>query len=133
METDLRTFLLGDATLASAVGGTRIYPLAIPQGGTIPAIVYQRIVTDRGYAHDGQIPLAVPRVQLSVWANTPTAAWSLAELVIDRLTGYSGDMGSTEVGLVRVVNEFHDIEEADNINRFRVILDVELRVAEPVG
>lgn len=132
-EADLRAFLLADSDISTAVGGVRIYPLAIPQGGTVPAIVYQRVGTKRTLAHDGPTGLAEPDFQLSVWANTPTAAWDLADLVRELIHGHTGDMDGTAVGVAEVVNDYHDIEEADNISRFRVLLFVRIHHLEAVS
>ncbi len=41
-QSELRSFLLADATLTALVG-SRIYPSVLPAGATLPAIVYFRV------------------------------------------------------------------------------------------
>lgn len=122
-EVALYDWLVSDPVLVAVVED-RVYPMMLPQDGAIPAIVYQRIMTYRVVTHSGDTALVAPRFQLSLWADTPNAAWDLAEKVIDRIDGYSGMMAGLKVGSARVINELQDAEEADNMTRFRVILDV---------
>lgn len=41
-QSELRSFLLADATISSLVG-TRIYPSVLPAGAALPAVVYFRV------------------------------------------------------------------------------------------
>lgn len=93
----LRSFLIADAGISSAVGGNRVYPLRLPQGDQGPSIVYQRI-SDVGDHHmDGPTGLARPRFQIDAWAQTADAASSLANLIKNRLDGHKGATGSTTI------------------------------------
>jgi len=89
----LRAFLLADAGIAAIVG-TRVYPIKIPQGVKVASIVYFRVSGPGDYSMDGPSGLARHRLQLDSWAPTADAATALANLVKDRIDGYSGVMGS---------------------------------------
>lgn len=103
----LRSFLLGDSTISTAVGGSRIFPGALPQGEKRASIVYT-LVSDQGDYHNaGPSTLARPRMQLDAWAPTLDAATSLANLIKNRIDGYRGEMGSGAT-LVSVRGVFRD-------------------------
>lgn len=89
----LRAFLLADAGIAAVVG-TRVYPIKIPQGIKLASIVYTRISGPGDYFMEGPSGLVRHRLQLDSWAPTADAATALANLVKDRVDGYSGVMGT---------------------------------------
>jgi hypothetical protein len=61
----------------SALVSTRIYPLAIPQDATLPAIQYQKISSRGYYTHDGEAAIR-SRIQISAVAETYDAADDIA-------------------------------------------------------
>jgi len=73
IESDLFTALTG------VVAG-RVYPEAMPQGATLPCIVYRRVSTPRAQAFgSGQtVVRSRPRFQFTCWALTAAAALDLA-------------------------------------------------------
>lgn len=75
IESALFTALTGNAGL-SALISTRIYPDAMPQGATLPCIVYQRISTPRtqGFGSTQAVIASRPRFQFSCWATTQASA-----------------------------------------------------------
>jgi hypothetical protein len=107
----LRAHLLGNSEISTAVGGSRIYPVKMPQGITLTSIVYSRI-SDIGDHHmQGPSGLARPRVQVTSWATTVDAATTLGNLVKERLDGYRGEMlwgGSSPQEGVIVLGIFFD-------------------------
>lgn len=62
-----------------ALCGTRIYPVTLPQGVTLPAVVYQQVsgapVQDRDSAAAG---FTRSRFQFTIWAATDTSAVAVA-------------------------------------------------------
>ena len=80
LETALRSYVLADATVA-ALAGTRMYPRRLPQGPTLPALVYQRVDTRRLHDFDGPDGLPRARVQIAAWASNVAGAWELANAV----------------------------------------------------
>lgn len=80
LEADLFTSLTHHAGLAALIGA-RLYPDAVPQGATLPALVYQRISTPRQHAMGSGCPVVTsrPRLQFTCWATTAAGALSLCE------------------------------------------------------
>lgn len=121
----LRAFLLADASISTAVGAARIYPMVLPQGTTSDSIVYQRISSQNQLHNAGPDGLGRPRIQIDCWSRTANGAVALALLVKDRVEGYSGVMGSggdaiTVQGVIPD-NEREDYD--DTAKLFRVSLD----------
>lgn len=57
-----------------------VYPDNVPEKGSLPAVVFQRISTPQIRTHSG-VAMSYPRIQLSCWATTREAANTLAESV----------------------------------------------------
>lgn len=79
-ESTLYTVLGQDAGVATLVG-TRIYPLVRPQGGTLPAVVWQEISASPANAMDGFGNLTSYRIQITAWAKTFKAAAALRDAI----------------------------------------------------
>ena len=110
LEVGLYAFLAADSGL-SALVGTRIYPLLLPQEPTLPAVVYQRISTNPlGHSNDGPDHLVRVRMQFRCHAATLLAAKGVADAVRAALDGYSGTMGTVDVKGVFRVDEGDDDE-----------------------
>lgn len=101
---NIRTFLLADASIAAAVG-TRVYPIALPQKPTLPAIRYNTISSFETSSTPGVRGLIRPRIQFDSYGTTYAAARALAELLRDRLSNYRGAAGSATVQGAFFVNE----------------------------
>lgn len=92
-ETDLRTRLLADATIAAAVG-TRIYWKMRPQGSALPAIVLGTIYGARDQHFEGPIGTQGNRIQFDCLASTALAALNLRDAVVAEIEG-GGAAGAT--------------------------------------
>lgn len=92
LRVGLRAYLLADAAISTLVGGTRIYPLRLPQGVIEPSVVYQRISGLGDHHMAGASGLARPRMQVSCWAQSADVATQLANLVKARIDGFRGSM-----------------------------------------
>jgi len=106
LEEGLYDHLTNDAGV-SALVGTRIYPLVVPQDVALPAIAYQRISGPRDHAHDGPSGLGRARMQFTFVGTSYSQAKSVAEAVRASLDGFKGTMGTVTVGAVLLDNE-HD-------------------------
>jgi hypothetical protein len=73
----------------TAIVGTRIYPLAIPQKGQLPALVYAIPSTDRVRNLAGAAGVAVARVLIDARATTYAVVKSLQEL-LRQYDGFDG-------------------------------------------
>ena len=114
--SDLRTFLLADATLGGLIG-TRLYPLKLPQDPTVPAMTFQWISGQRAHAADGAVGLASPRVQFDCWAETYLEAEAVFEALRKRLDGFRGTAGSSRVQGAFFETERDDYEDEGRLYR----------------
>jgi hypothetical protein len=101
--------------------GDRVYPMRLPQGSILPAIVFQGISHTREDSHSGP-SLPHPRIQLNCWAETYGGAKNLSRQVRVALDGYRGTWSGVEIQRVKVANMLDDQEE--ELSRYRVIIDI---------
>lgn len=86
----LRSFLLADSGISTAVGGSRIYPGIIAQGQTLPSIVYNLVTEQTDQTMQGASGLVSPRFQIDAWAQSQDDADNLARLIKNRIDGFRG-------------------------------------------
>lgn len=87
----LRAYLLADAAILALVA-TRVFPVKLPQATTLPSIVYQRISGMGSHHMQGASGLARPRMQIDCYSLSADTATVLANLVKERIDGFSGNM-----------------------------------------
>jgi hypothetical protein len=100
IEAAVYDILRSAAGVTSLVGGSvspRIYPVTIPQGKAMPAIVYQQIVGTIDTTCDGDGDLRTDGVQVTCWDDDPDGARTLAEAVRTALQAASGSHGSSTI------------------------------------
>lgn len=102
-ETALYAALVARAGLTALVG-TRIYPDAIPEDATLPAVVYQRASTAPIVSIGGVVFADDVRFAITAWGQTRTSADAVADEigqalatsgnpVVDRSSGYDPEVG----------------------------------------
>ena len=131
IETGIYAHLYADATVLALVS-TRIYPLAVPQTGSFPAITYQRISGSHVRSHSGPSGLSVARYQLTCWASTYAGAKALAEAVREAMDAVSGTWNSIAVG-ASFLDSDGDTEQltpASDTRTYGVRQDYEIHYAE---
>lgn len=102
---------LSDGRLATV--GDDVYPERLPQGVSLPAVVYQLIPSDGPmYAHSGDVGLDTIRVQFDCWGGTYDAALAAFAELRAELSGYRGTWGAYEVGHV-MFEGWRDDEDED--------------------
>ncbi len=116
IEAALYSKLTGDAGVAALVGN-RVYPMHMPQAGTLPALVYERISTVRNYAHNGQQSPTTVRMQVDSIATTLATARSCADAVLAALSGYVGTVGTVDVRSCFADNEINLPDEETGLAR----------------
>ena len=92
IEEALVTYLTGYAGLTALIG-TRVHPLRLPETPTYGAVTYQRISAPRIQSHTGSSALAFPRFQFDCYATTYLGAKRVAEQLRLALDGFKGTMG----------------------------------------
>jgi len=97
LRPELRLFLLDDASVFSAVGGARIFPVVLAEGEKRPSLVYNTITETTDHHTQGPSGLVMVRMQLDAYAQLPDDADTLARAVKDHLDGYRGPMGAIAV------------------------------------
>jgi hypothetical protein len=100
---------------------TRVYPNFIPQGATLPLIVYQKVTGTRDHALAGPTGKAHPRFQIEAWGETYTEAKGLANAIRGALDGTRTTSGSVTIGSTVLQSE-RDFYEAA-VPAHRIVLD----------
>lgn len=97
IETGIYAVLTGDAGV-SALVGTRIYPLVVPQDASLPAIAYQRVSGGPTYTQDGDANLTPARFQFTCLGSSYSQAKAVATAVRAAISGASGTWDDVTVG-----------------------------------
>ena len=119
LEAALYDILKGASGVTTIVGGTkspRIFPLGIPQGKAVPAVVYQQITGEVTVSCEGDGDLRTDGVQITCWDDDPDGARSLAEAVRTALQAEAakGAHGSVTVTYWSIGDEADVIDENED-------------------
>lgn len=109
----------------SALVGSRIYPLTMPQDATLPCVTYQRVSGIRHSAMGQDTGLATVRLSFSCWAATYASAKAVAKqlrLALQRCASTIGSGANTATGVASFIETDIDDYEPDT-GYYRVILD----------
>ena len=121
IEKDIHYKLKNDADILALVS-SRVYPMKLPQGWTLPAITYQRVSGARDHCLNGASGRARPRFQIDCWAEDYDGVKDLADKVRLCLHGFKGDIDTeSDVGGI-ILEADRDIWE-ESIDAFRVSMD----------
>jgi hypothetical protein len=126
VEAAIYAILSGYGPITALVGGAkspRIYPLGIPQGKSVPALVYQQVSSSDEESCDGPLGPRTDRVQVTSWDDDPDGARLLAEAVRRAMTtGWAaGNNGTLVVTYCRLLDEgdAYDVnEENESLTRY---------------
>lgn len=119
IERDFKLHLAGQAALVALVG-TRFYSLHLPQGVTLPALVYQRVNTPRARTHSGSAGLNWPEMQWTVWARSSEAAANIAPILRAALNLFPG---------TTITNEFPDYDDRTGFYGYRIMTETQYEEA----
>ena len=114
----------------TAIVGTRVYPLTMPQNTTYPALTYQRVSERTIQSHQGTSNFAYTRYRFMCWAKTFPAARQLASALKGAIIGYRGAMGARWAGSIRHDNELDNYDE--QTKTFSVLSDFIIGHNEPL-
>jgi len=84
IESLIYTVLTADTDVSRRID-TRVYPIVMPQGVTLPAISYQRISNNPVNSLQGYSGLGNPHITVNSWATGYDAAKALAQDVLDAM------------------------------------------------
>jgi len=101
----LTTALEGNTTISSLNAG--IYPVHVPEDGTLPAVLYKINQTDRFHDLDGVTGVCVSHVTFATGSTDFTLAESLAKAIYNQFDGNTTAL----VGIVQLETKSGD--EAD--------------------
>lgn len=113
---DLRSFILGDSTVAALIG-TRFYPDLLPQNAQFPAVSYNLVSETYGHVMRGPNVVSSARVQIDSWAETKEEAEAVSSAIHARLDAYQGAMGTSVVQGVFAADGRDWIEPSEAIYR----------------
>lgn len=100
IEGALVVHLLADDELTALIG-ENLFPLAIPEGGQTPAVVWQRISSPRTLALAGD-DASSPRFQFSAYADDLILARRIAQALNNALDFFVGVLGDkTKAQVIR--------------------------------
>ena len=128
IEKALVNILQNDAAVANVVAA-RIYPETMPQGASLPVIIYHIISGAWDITMDGEMNLARSRFQFDQWAAEYKQARELSDAVRAALDGYSGTVGTVEIEAIRLLDEddlFADLPDVEGLRRSGKRLDFEI-------
>lgn len=123
LEAALYTRLAGFAGLAALVAA-RIYPLVAPENAERPFVVFQRVSTPRASAMGSDPGLALPRLQITSWADDPLEAKDVKEQVRAALQRWRGTVAGVEVQDSYILDERDRYDEQTRL--FGIDLDVRI-------
>lgn len=131
---DIRTALAAHlrASPITSIVGPRIYALAVPQRGSLPALVYQVISMPRGHHLDGRDGTAWARIQLKYLSTNQADNAKGAEALRQSLDGFTGLLGGqVTVMETLLANELDDYEAPTNksdIGTFMIVQDYKFHI-----
>ena len=128
IETGIHSHLTTNAAV-SALVSTRVYPYALPQGATLPAVVYSKVSRTRVRSHSGPSGLDTSRFRFHCIASSYLGAHTLAEAVITALDDPSWVWGSTPVRSCLVDNEL-DLGFVEETGNYQVAVDATIQHEE---
>ena len=111
-ETQLYAALSGRAALTALVS-TRIYPDAIPENVTLPAVVFVRASTNPTYTIGNVLVCEEVRFAITAWAETRTSAEAIADQIRLALDGAGNPISDRSSGFDNEVGLFAVTIETD--------------------
>jgi len=125
---DLRTYLQTKSTVTDLIG-TRMFPRMLPQGESLPAIIFSVIGSTTENKITGASGGVRVVIQLDCYAETHIQANDLAEQVRLVLHGYTGAAGDSTIGHALLDNKremFDAPTDASDVPSYRVMMEWEI-------
>lgn len=124
-EDGLFLFLTGNAAVSNLVG-QRVYPVLLPKGATLPAIVHLIVASDPIESLAGDNPTETRRFQFDCFAKTRKESRILSRAVRSLLVPKSDGSGST-------ADVSYDLPDGTHVQQARLHIDQDLPYEEGEG
>lgn len=98
--SSIRTYLKTVSAVSTAFG-ERIFVLKVPDGASYPFAVIRKVADSPSYTQDGE-STRVTIIQIDVYDDSISDAYTNVDKIRAALTGHSGTMGGHTVGAVFV-------------------------------
>lgn len=108
----LRTKMTNTAGITSLVSSSKICPMMLPQGESLPGITYQRITDIPMHAMANDVLLRNPLYQVSSWSTSYSQALSISKQIKIALQDFTGTLATNGVTVQRIFLE-NEIEYPD--------------------
>lgn len=118
IEKAIYSILANDPDVEGLVS-TRVYPLIVPQGASMPAITYEQNSGPREHTMTGPIGMVPAMFVINCWSSTYAQSRTLADYVRIALDGYAGTVGSQKIYVAMLYNENDIIEQSPDIKGTR--------------
>lgn len=124
----IRTRLLSVAAVTNLVS-TRIYPLTLPQGVTMPAVRYTRVSGNSDPYIGGTTGAATARLQFDIFATSYAGAEAVRDAIkeaIDQYTGTSSGVVIHSCNSAMHMDLFDEPVHGDAVGLYQMVSDYEI-------
>lgn len=110
----IQAWLMGQPLLAEQVKG-RIFSLELPEGCTLPALVWERISTDPDYVQEGESGLVEVYFEFSSWGHNYQQAAELADALRLCLSTLKATLSSADDSETLKIESVFRVDEGDDL------------------
>ena len=108
IEDAIYSLLSSDGPL-SALVGTRIDPLLVPQGVAMPAVSYEQLPSRRDDTLGGPTGLVQSQWEFTCWSDLYSQARAVADALRQAVAGFSGTVVGVVIQAIMAPSDEHDV------------------------
>ena len=108
IENAIYSMLSSDGPL-SALVGTRIDPLLVPQGVAMPAVSYKQLPSSRDDTLGGPTGLVRSQWEFTCWSDLYSEARAVADALRQAISGFDGTVSGVVIQAVQAPSDEHDV------------------------
>lgn len=112
----------------TALVGARIYKNRLPEKGTRPCVLYERLAANRDRVLSGSLGACAAVYQFDVFADSAASLEAVRQQLRVALDGYSGTSGSVTIQSSWLINDWD--EYVPDIQQYRACLEFEVTFLE---
>jgi len=124
----LYTYLVSKSEITDLVG-LKIFPNQAPNSSELPYITVARVASDGEHHLSDASKQVTDTFELEVFGRDSIEVENIAEAIRDKVDGFRGLMGSTEVGSALIVSQNDDFivdDQGTDIQSFRISITVDI-------